>query len=117
MPAGARAFAASVTSMSAGLGAGASVWLLPVADIGDNGWRVLYLVPLLGLPLLALARRHLPESKRFVAPHAQARHRGHGDRLRLLAVAAFFIAIFTTPVSQLQNEFLRDERGYAAFEI
>jgi MFS family permease len=117
MPAGARAFAASVTSMSAGLGAGVSVWLLPVADVGDDGWRLLYLVPLLGLPLLALARRHLPESKRFVAPHAQARMGAHGDRLRLLAVAAFLIAVFTAPVSQLQNEFLRDERSYAAFEI
>ena len=117
MPAGARAFAASVTAMSGGLGAGACVWLLPLADIGDDGWRVLYLVPLLGLPLLAAAARRLPESKRFVAPHADAHLIGHGARLRLLAVAAFLIAVFAAPTSQLQNEFLRDERSYSAFGI
>jgi MFS family permease len=117
MPAGARAFAASVTAMSGGLGAGMCVWLLPVADIGDDGWRLLYLVPLLGLPLLLVARRHLPESKRFVAAHAHAHLAGHGARLRLLAGAAFFIALFAAPVSQLQNEFLRDERSYSAVAI
>jgi MFS family permease len=117
MPAGARAFAASVTSMSAALGAGVCVMALPIADIGDNGWRILFLVPLVGLPLVWLASRHLPESKRFVAPHADAHLQGHGSRLRLLALAAFLIAIFSAPVSQLQNEFLRDERGYGAAGI
>jgi MFS family permease len=69
------------------------------------------------VPLLLLARRHLPESKRFVAAHAHAHLAGHGGRLRLLAGAAFFIALFAAPVSQLQNEFLRDERAYTAFGI
>jgi MFS family permease len=117
MPAGARAFAASVTTMSAGLGAGFCVMALPIADIGDDGWRVLYVLPLLGLPLVALAARKLPESRRFVAAHAHAHMAGHGDRLRLLAVAAFLSAMFAAPVSQLQNEFLRDERGYGAAGI
>ena len=117
MPAGARAFAASVTTMSAALGAGFCVMALPIADIGDNGWRVLYVLPLLGLPIVALASRHLPESRRFVAAHADAHLAGHGDRLRLLAVAAFLSAMFAAPVSQLQNEYLRDERGYGAAGI
>ena len=117
MPAGARAFAASVTSMSAALGAGICVMALPIADIGDDGWRLLFAIPLLGLPLVRLASRHLPESKRFVAPHADAHLEGHGARLRLLAFAAFFVAIYAAPVSQLQNEFLRDERGYSAVGI
>lgn len=117
MPAGARAFAASVTSMSAALGAGFCVMALPVADIGDNGWRILFLLPLAGLPLVRLAARHLPETIRFVAPHAAARIAGHGSRLRLLATSAFLVGLFAAPVSQLQNEFLRDERGYSAAGI
>ena len=117
MPAGARAFAASVTTMSAGLGAGFCVMALPIAEIGDDGWRLLYVAPLIGLPLVAMAARRLPESRRFVAAHADAHLAGHGDRLRLLAVAAFLSAMFAAPVSQLQNEFLRDERGYGAAGI
>ena len=117
MPAGARAFGASVTTMSTGLGAGFCVMALPVADIGDDGWRLLYVLPVLALPLVALAARHLPESQRFVVAHADAHMAGHGDRLRLLAVAAFLSAMFAAPVSQLQNEFLRDERGYGAAGI
>jgi predicted MFS family arabinose efflux permease len=114
MPSGARAFAASVTAMSAALGAGACVLALPLADHGDDGWRILYVLPLLALPLVRAAGRKLPESKRFVAPHASASLAGHGERLWMLAGAAFLIALFATPVSQLQNEFLRDERGYSA---
>jgi MFS family permease len=117
MPAGARAFAASVTTMSAALGAGMCVMALPVADIGDDGWRILFAAPVLALPLVARAARLLPESRRFVAPHAAAHLAGHGARLRLLAVAAFLTALFAAPVSQLQNEFLRDERGYSAAGI
>lgn len=117
MPAGARAFAASVVSMSSALGAGLCVILLPVADIGDDGWRVLYVVPIVVTPLLFAARRYLPESKRFVAPHAHAHLQGHGSRLRLLAAAAFFVQIFAAPANQLQNEFLRDERDFSAAAI
>jgi MFS family permease len=117
MPAGARAFAASVTSMSAALGAGVCVLALPLADAGDDGWRILFLVPLLGLPLVRAAGRLLPESKRFTAPHVDSKLTGHYSRLWLLAAGAFLVGLFAAPVSQLQNEFLRDERGYSAAGI
>jgi len=117
MPAGARAFAASVTTMAGALGAGVCVLLLPVADAGDDGWRLLFALPVVAAPLLLAIRRHLPESKRFDAPHADATIRGHGERLRLLAVAAFFVQLFVAPANQLQNEFLRDERGFSGLGI
>jgi MFS family permease len=117
MPAGARAFAVSVLGMCAALGAGFCVMALPLADLDTGGWRLVFVLPLLGLPLLRDAWRRLPESRRFGAPHAASGMAGHGARLRLLATAALLINLFAAPASQLQNEFLRDERGYTAAGI
>ncbi|MBW8827747.1 MAG: MFS transporter [Acidobacteria bacterium] len=117
VPAGARAFAVSVVGMSAALGAGICVMALPLADRGESGWRLIYLIPLVALPVLVGVARRLPESKRFVRAHADAALAGHGQRLALLAVSLFLVQLFITPASQLQNEFLRDERHYGAFGI
>jgi MFS family permease len=90
---------------------------LPLADVAPWGWRLLYALPLLALPLCRGIARRLPESRRFQAKHRNVPMRGHGGRLTLLASTAFLLALFATPASQLQNEFLRDERGYSAIGI
>ena len=170
MPARSRAWAASVLVLCAGLGAGMAVWVLPVADLGQGGWRIVYLVPLLGLAGLEAVRRRLPESRRFEdaraaagpgagAGAADAEGRPDPDtgrrerrqpldpdmrerqqpldpdvrqrrrpldpdlrerrrrRLVLLATTAFLIAMFAAPASSLQNDFLKDERGFSASQI
>ena len=170
MPARSRAWAASVLVLCAGLGAGMAVWVLPVADLGQGGWRIVYLVPLLGLAGLEAVRRRLPESRRFEdaraaasaeagAADADAEGRPDPDidgreqrqpldpelrerrqpldpdvrkrrqpldpelrerrrrRLVLLATTAFLIAMFAAPASSLQNDFLKDERGFSARQI
>lgn len=117
MPRGSRAYAVSVLGMAAALGAGTCVLFLPVADLGDRAWRILYLLPLLALPLVRGIARRLPESRRFGAPHADVGLAGHGGRLALLAASAFLLSLFTAPASQFQNEFLRDERGFSAAGI
>ncbi len=66
-PAGARAYAISLLTMSAGLGAGMCVMLLFIGDLGEGGWRVLFLVPLLAVLPLARLWRSLPETRRFQA--------------------------------------------------
>jgi MFS family permease len=100
MPAGARAFGVSVLGMSAGLGAGICVMALPVADLGDRGWRILFVLPVVALVGVWDMRRRLPESKRFAASHADARVTDHVERLVLLAASAFLLQLFTTPASQ-----------------
>ena len=70
--AGARAYAVSTLTLSAGLGSGMVVWLLPLADLGLRAWRILFLAPLLALPLVLFCARRLPESRRFVPPAAGA---------------------------------------------
>ena len=117
MPAGSRAFSFSLIAAAGALGAGLCLMVLPLADLGDGGWRLVMAASILLLPLVRLAGRHLPESRRFDAAHAQAPMAGHGSRFWLLAASALLLALFTAPASQLLNEFLRDEEGFAAWQI
>ncbi|HET9610798.1 MAG TPA: MFS transporter [Acidimicrobiales bacterium] len=117
MPAGARAYALSLLAMTGGLGAGVALWLLPVADLSTRSWRLLYLFPLLFLPVIARFGRLVPESRRFERPHRDVRFAGHYGRLLLVAGAAFLLNVFMAPQSQFRNEFLREERGMAAATV
>ncbi|MEO7557111.1 MAG: MFS transporter [Acidimicrobiales bacterium] len=81
MPAGSRAYAYSLITMAGGLGAGMCLWVLPAADLDVRAWRIVYLVPLLGIPVVAAVARRLPESQRFTrAPRSGAATRARGDR-------------------------------------
>jgi MFS family permease len=117
MPAGSRAFAVSLIAMAGALGVGMCLWALPLADTGVHGWRLIYALSLLGLPVVRLVSRHLGESRRFARTHPTTAMAGHGRRFWLLAVSALLLNLFTAPASQLMNEFLRDERGFSAARI
>lgn len=117
MPAGSRAFGISLLSVTGALGVGLVLLALPLADTSQGGWRIIYLLPLLFLPLILRISRVLPESRRFAVAHADAGMSGHGRRFWLLALSAFLLAVFTAPASQLMNEFLRTERGFSAARI
>ncbi|MGE4566999.1 MAG: MFS transporter [Acidimicrobiales bacterium] len=122
LPRGARAYGVSMLSLAAALGAGMAVWVLPVADLNPQGWRVVYLVPLLSLPLVLAACRRLPETRRFVANKQTpdlhgAPLRTEYRRLALLATGAFLFLLFASPASQFQNDFLREQRGFNATGI
>ncbi len=126
MPARSRAWAASVLVLSAGLGSGMAVWILPVADLDVRGWRVVYLMAGVGLFVVLAVGRRLPESHRFELIERDVREIRVVDdetrdrrrrRLVLLAVSAFLIAMFAAPASGFQNDFLKDERGFSAAQI
>ena len=117
MPAGSRAYAVSLLAMAGGLGAGVCVLSLRLADLGPRGWRLLYLIPVAAIPLVRNVGRHLPESRRFVARHAQATVSGHGRRLLLMAGSALLVNLFVAPQSQFSNRFLRTERGFSGGRI
>ena len=120
MPRGSRAYAISVLGLLGALGAGICVMLLPLADperFGETAWRKLWIVPMLFLPAIVHLRKTMPESRRFRAPHAEAQVAGHGRRFWLLAISALLVAVFSTPASQFQNEYLRTERGFSAARI
>lgn len=117
MPRSSRAYAVSVLALTAALGAGMAVWFLPLADLGERAWRILYVLPLAAVPLVRWAGRQLPESKRFEVASTRPPARGHGKRLVLLAASAFLTTLFLAPASQFQNEFLRAEQGFSATSI
>lgn len=117
MPAGSRAYAVSLLAMASGLGAGICVLGLRLADVGPRGWRLLYVVPLLALPIVGAVRRRLPESRRFVTPHVPGAMVGHGGRLALLAASGVLVNLFVAPSSQFGNQYLRDERGFSGGRI
>jgi MFS family permease len=117
MPRNSRAWSFGLITMTAALGAGVCVWLLPLADLGPSAWRILYVVPALGVLLVAWVVRRLPESRRFERPHAEAPMEGHGRRFWLLAASGYLLAVFAAPAAQFQNEFLRDERAFTAVAV
>lgn len=117
VPSRCRAYALSVLFLIGAFGAGQCVMSLPLADLSVRGWRLSYVLPLAYLPLVLGTFRLLPESRRFRSRNTSARLVGHGRRLALLIVSGFLIQVFASPASQLQNTFLRDERGYSAGRI
>jgi MFS family permease len=117
LPAGSRAYGVSVLALVAGLGSGMCVWALPLADTGPDGWRILYLIPLVALPLILRVGRLLPESRRYHQHHGEPSAPADLGRLKLLAGAGFLASVFLAPASQFQNEFLRSERGFSAARI
>jgi MFS family permease len=118
VPGTVRAFSISLIAVAAALGAGMMVWVLPVADLVSGGWRIVYLVPALFLPLLWWIGRHLPETQRFrVASREAAPARINRRRLLLIGATGYATALFASPASQLRNEFLRDDLGYSATDV
>ena len=125
MPAGTRAFAVSVVTMTAALGAGLCVLNLVYVDLAAGAWRIAYLVPLLAVyPTIVIARR-LPETKRFESRQLRmseqktdaVRDQINWRRFIMLAVGAFLWSLFLAPAAQFLNEFLRTERGFSGIVI
>jgi AAHS family cis,cis-muconate transporter-like MFS transporter len=118
LPSRSRAYGLSLIVLSAALGAGMAVWALPVADLGESAWRVLYVLPILAVPLLRPVWGRIPETARFrvVQDTHPVEHIGR-SRLILLGTIGFLLAAFATPASQFQNEFLRDERDFSGAMI
>ncbi len=121
-PAGSRAWTASILALFAGLGSGMVLWLIPLADTSRGGWRILFVVAVLAIPVIVALGRRLPESRRFTslserktapAPITSSMRR----RFTMLAMVGFASSMFAAPSSNFQNEYLRDERGFSGTQI
>lgn len=118
VPASSRALAVAFTTMTTGFGAALVVWALPLAGLMDGGWRLLYVLPVLFLPLLWWLSSRLPETRRYVvAEHADSSGDVDWGRFAMLAATSFIFLMFVSPASQLRNEFLTDDRGFTALNV
>lgn len=117
VPRNSRAYAVSLLALTSALGSGMCVWALPLADLGDRAWRLLYVIPLLGIPFAAACLRALPESERFLRSRERPPVAPHARRLWLLAASAFLGLLFLAPASQFLNDFLKDEQHFSATRI
>ncbi len=121
-PEGARAFAAAMLTMAGGLGFTAVVVLLPIADFGEQSWRLSYLVSGLTVLLVPRLARQLRESRRYERLAETDVERGragevvdrkYGKRFAVLAGVGFMTNMLSAPSAQLMNKYLEDDRGYS----
>ncbi|MBP9833009.1 MAG: MFS transporter [Candidatus Microthrix sp.] len=121
VPSRVRAYSVGLQSMSFALGAGLVLVLLPLADLGLWGWRLVCAGAVLLVPLVMAVARHLPESKRFetahVDPATAPRERFSMRRLWVLVALALAINVFAAPATQLQADFLKTDRGFSALWV
>lgn len=142
MPVNSRAYATGLLAILSGAGAGVAVASLPLADVGLQGWRWVYVVSLLWLIAAFFITRSLPESRRFVAAHAtsstssssstsstssttsptttprQFRFTTRARRnLYSICTVVFLSNIYVASASIFQNRYLKDDRGYSALLV
>ena len=111
MPRSSRAYALSVLALAGGLGAGVAVAALRLADIGTEGWRLVYLLSLIWLVPAYSLTRHLPETHRFEQRHTIAPPLNR-RRFATISIVAISANLFVAPASFFQNRYLDDVRGY-----
>jgi len=127
-PEGARAYSLSLFALALGLGFALSVTLLPLADLGNDGWRFAFAVSAATLLLLPRVRRHLRETTRYrdLAARTRDRVRGrvsevfdrrYGWRFALLGLTAFLTNVFAAPSSQLANRYLTGAHDFSNSEV
>lgn len=116
MPRNSRTYALSVLALAGGLGAGVAVGSLPLADLGESRWRLVYVVALVWLGAAWHLTRSLPETRRFEVRHPIAPPLRR-NRFVLIAVVAVTANLFVAPASFFQNRYLDDVRGFSASGI
>ena len=116
-----RAQSVGLVAMASSLGAGVAVAALPLADTSDAGWRWVYVLSLLWLPVAFVLQRQLHETKRFVTAQTitedVAVARVSRSRLITQIVAAFLISMFIASASVYFVNYLRDEHNYDALMV
>lgn len=118
-----RAWALSILAVGSGVGAGSAVGAIPLAGISESSWRLVYLVGIAWLAVAYVLTRSLPETQRFLALHEEQLHHTevethiHRDRLWLQIAVAVLTNVFVATASIFQSRYLKEVRGYSAFDI
>lgn len=97
-----RAFGIGIYALAGSMGAGLGLLILPLAERGDDVWRILFGLTALGLLALPLLNRFLHESRAYAPQSAAGNYAevlGSNSReyFNRLATVAFFVAAFAAP--------------------
>jgi MFS family permease len=116
-----RARSVGYVAIASSLGAGSAVAALPLADAFSWGWRLLYALSLVWLPVAWVLQRHLRETSRFERVRALGKQvvvaRVSRSRLATQVAAAFLTSIFVGAASVYLVNYLRDVRNYDAWGV
>lgn len=116
-----RALALGLLAIAAGVGAGAVVALLPLAELDvpgvGSGWRALYLLSAAWLAVPLVLHRRLRETARFAARTEGPRPPLPGARLAVQATVAVLANVFIAGASVFLVNYLRDVRGFPAARV
>jgi MFS family permease len=116
---GLRSFGIGIWALAGALGNGTSLWLLPFAERGTEGWRFLFALSALGVFVFPLLYRYLKESQAFTHPEyhvplSAVVREGHGQYLWTLGAMALLLTAFTTVAISFGLERLIDDLGWSA---
>ena len=117
VPRNSRAWTVSILALTGALGSGMAVWLLPLADLGEPAWRLLYLVPLVGIPFTRGGRGGCPSPTRFVAAVERPRPGPPPAASGCWPSRPSSPRSSSPPPVQFLNDFLRDDLGFSAARI
>ena len=115
-----RAKSVGYVAIASSVGSGAAVVALPLADVFESGWRLLYALSLAWLPVAFVLQRQLRESGRFLRVQSMpdaAAARVSRSRLTTQIAAAFLTSIFVGAASVYLVNYLRDVRNYDAVGV
>ncbi|HEY8215684.1 MAG TPA: MFS transporter [Acidimicrobiia bacterium] len=125
-PEAARAYALSMFALALGLGFATSVLLLPLADLGNDGWRIAFALSAFTVLALPSLGRTLHETTRYRRLSERTRERGrvtevfdrrYGGRFLLLGATAFLTNVFAAPSSQLTNRYLTGAHDFSNSQV
>jgi MFS family permease len=125
-PDGARAYSLALLGLAGGFGYAFGVGLLPLADLGQEAWRISFALSAVTAVLLPSFARQLAETQRYAGLAARDAKRGrvaevfdpsYGGRFGVLVITSFLFSIFSAPSSQFTNRYLADSRGFSGFDI
>ena len=116
-----RAWAISFYATAVALGSGAGLLALPVAQTNEQGWRLLFVASLVGLPLYLLLRVRLRESKVFRYSERRANFiypliGRYAGRFWLAAIYSLSISAFSAVAVTFAFERLVNDLGYPTAE-
>ena len=135
VPSETRTWASAAMVVAAALGSGIAFGAVAIGDTSLRAWRALYVVPLISLAAVAIARRRLRESQRFLAVLQRSspggnragvlanvrefgsRVRVHRTRLCVLSIFVALLAFENAPTRQLQNDFLRNQLDFSSKQV